>query len=62
MAVGWRFECHEYGAFVAEFDGEKVHGVPRLTLCQFLLSLSNQRDDERGGDTERRMRVVIEVT
>ncbi|MEV4230220.1 NADH:flavin oxidoreductase/NADH oxidase family protein [Streptomyces bobili] len=45
----------------AGFAGVQVHGAHGYLVSQFLSPLSNRRDDEWGGDPERRMRFVIEV-
>ncbi|MBA2951269.1 NADH:flavin oxidoreductase/NADH oxidase family protein [Streptomyces himalayensis] len=45
----------------AGFAGVQVHGAHGYLVNQFLSPLSNQRDDEWGGDPERRMRFVLEV-
>nr|WP_275424882.1 NADH:flavin oxidoreductase/NADH oxidase family protein [Streptomyces sp. SID13726] len=45
----------------AGFAGVQVHGAHGYLVNQFLSPLSNQRDDDWGGDAERRMRFVLEV-
>ncbi|MFG3514361.1 NADH:flavin oxidoreductase/NADH oxidase family protein [Streptomyces bobili] len=45
----------------AGFAGVQVHGAHGYLVSQFLSPLSNRREDEWGGDPERRMRFVIEV-
>lgn len=48
-------------AMEAGFDGVEVHGANGYLLNQFIASNSNQRDDEYGGSSENRSRLLLEV-
>lgn len=44
------------------FSGAELHGAHGYLITQFLSPWSNTRDDDYGGDTERRLRFVTEIT
>jgi len=48
-------------AKLAGFDLIEIHGAHGYLINQFLSPLSNQRDDEYGGDLDRRYRILSEV-
>ena len=48
-------------AVAAGFDVVEVHGAHGYLVGQFLSPFANRRDDEYGGDFERRLRFALEV-
>ncbi|TQC43016.1 NADH:flavin oxidoreductase/NADH oxidase family protein [Rhodococcus sp. WS4] len=56
-----RFAAAAVVCETAGFDGVQIHGAHGYLVAQFLSPLANRRDDEWGGDPNRRMRFVLEV-
>jgi len=49
-------------AKAAGFDGVEIHGANGYILDQFLTSYTNQRQDQYGGATENRVRLLVDVS
>jgi 2,4-dienoyl-CoA reductase-like NADH-dependent reductase (Old Yellow Enzyme family) len=57
-----RFATTAAVAQAAGFDGVQLHAAHGYLISQFLSPLANVREDGWGGDPERRMRFILEVT
>tara|TARA_Y100001970_G_scaffold294373_1_gene452112 strand:- start:15343 stop:17304 length:1962 start_codon:yes stop_codon:yes gene_type:complete len=44
------------------FSGVELHGAHGYLLTQFMSPFSNKRNDSYGGNTENRLRIIVEIT
>lgn len=56
---GWRYAAEQLAK--TEVDGIEIHGAHGYLITEFSSGFFNQRDDEYGGDEERRSRFVQEI-
>lgn len=55
------FVSAAYRGQKAGFEFIEIHGAHGYLICEFLSPLSNRRDDEYGGDRDRRLRFPMEI-
>lgn len=60
-ALQAKFVTSAYFAWKAGFDGVELHAAHGYLLSQFISPYSNTRDDEYGGSTENRARILVEI-
>ncbi len=56
-----QFACATKRAMAAGYDGVEIHSAHAYLLNQFYSPLTNHREDDYGGDIERRLRIHREI-
>ena len=56
-----QFACATKRAKAAGYDGVEIHSAHAYLLNQFYSPLTNHREDDYGGDIERRLRIHREI-